>query len=336
MHRRSTVGGTSQSESGTHVVWVAWRQQRFQVLASLSLIGAVALGLVFLRLNVVGALQDAGAQDCGNIAAFCASPGFDSVSDRYGAVAAIVPLIMLVLPPLLGAFAGGPLFAREYEQGTQILALTQSVGPVRWWATKTAVAGAPVALALLALGFVNTWAMQPMAAFVARPMITPGFETRGLTPSAYFVLAFAIAVTVGILVRNTAAAIGATIGLYIACLLVLGFLRPSYLAPVDLVEAFPPVTGTAEPMDANFIDAWVVDEYFVDASGNEVTLGTGECSDSRNAMPCLIEHGVAGYLYRYQPVDRYWSIQAVESVIAVLAGAAILAVGALRLRRRVT
>ena len=126
-------------------------------------------------------------------------------------IAAIVPLIMLVLPPLLGAFAGGPLFAREYEQGTQILALTQSVGPVRWWATKTAVAGAPVALALLALGFVNTWAMQPMAAFVARPMITPGFETRGLTPFAYFVLAFAIAVTVGILVRNTAAAIGATI-----------------------------------------------------------------------------------------------------------------------------
>ena len=51
---------------------------------------------------------------------------------------------------------------------------------------------------------------------------------------------------------------------------------------------------------------------------------------------CLIDHGVAGYLFRYQPVDRYWSIQAVESVLAVLAGAAILAVGALRLRRRVT
>ena len=63
--------------------------------------------------------------------------------------------------------------------------------------------------------------------------------------------------TVGILVRNTAAAIGATIALYIACLLVLGFVRPSYLAPVDMVEPYPPAAGTAEPMDAGFVDAWV-------------------------------------------------------------------------------
>jgi hypothetical protein len=125
--------------------------------------------------------------------------------------------------------------------------LTARTGSLsRWWATKTAVAGAPIALAMLALGFVNTWAMQPMAAFVARPMITPGFETRGITPFAYFVLAFAIAVTVGILVRNTAAAIGATIAHYIAGLLVLGF-RPTYLAPVDLVEAYPPADTIAEP-----------------------------------------------------------------------------------------
>ena len=53
-------------------------------------------------------------------------------------------------------------------------------------------------------------------------------------------------------------------------------------------------------------------------------------------MPCLIEQGVAGYLYRYQPVDRYWTIQAVEAGLAVLAGAAILALGVVRLRRRVT
>ena len=321
---------------GTHVVWVAWRQQRFQVLVSLSLIGAVALGLVFLRLNVIGALQEAGVQDCGTIAAFCASPGFDSVVDRYGGIASIVPLIMLIIPPLLGAFAGGPLFAREYEQGTHILALTQSVGPVRWWATKTAVAGAPVALGLLGLGLVNTWATQPMAAFVARSMVTPGFETRGVTPAAYFILAFAIAVTVGILVRNTAAAIGTTIAVYIACLLVLGFFRPNYLTPVQLVEPYPPAAATGEPMDAGFIDAWVEDEYLVDASGNEVTLGMGECSDPRDASLCLVEQGVAGYLYRYQPVDRYWTFQAVEAGLAVLTGAAILALGVVRLRRRVT
>jgi hypothetical protein len=89
-------------------------------------------------------------------------------------------------------------------------------------------------------------------------------------------------------------------------------------------------------MDAGFVDAGVMDEYLVDAAGSEVTIGLGECADPRDAEPCLVDHGVAGYLFRYQPVDRYWSIQAVESVLAVLTGAAILAVGALRLRRRVT
>jgi hypothetical protein len=336
MHDRSTTAETPRSRAGTRVVWVVWRQQRFQVSVSLALIFTVALGLVFLRLNVVGALQDAGASPCEQTGTACLNPAFDVISDRYGRIASVVPLIMLALPPLLGALAGGPLFAREYEQGTQILALTKSVGPLRWWATKTVVAGVPPALALLALGLVNTWAMQPMAAFVARSMITPGFETRGITPTAYFILAFAVAVTAGILLRNTAAAIGTSIAVYVACLLVLGFFRPNYLTPVDFVDPLPNVAGVGAQAPGNAAAAWEIDNFFMNAAGDPVTVRFDECGDPSSYQQCALDQGVTAEVIRYQPADRYWAIQGIEGGLAVATGAAVLALGLVRLRRRVT
>jgi hypothetical protein len=236
---------------------------------------------------------------------------------------------------LLGALAGGPLFAREYEQGTQILPLTQSVGPVRWWATKTAVAGVPVALALLALRLVNSWAMRPMAGFVARPLMMPGFETRGITPAGYFVLAFAVAVTAGIPLRNTGAAIGTSIAVYVACLLVLGFFRPNYLTPAELVDPLPNVAGIADQPPANAAAGWEVDNFFVNAAGDQVTVRFDECGAPTSYQQCALDQGVTGEVIRYQSADRYWAIQGVETGVDVAAGAIVLALGLVRLRRRV-
>ncbi|MEP6562438.1 MAG: hypothetical protein ABJD68_15350, partial [Nakamurella sp.] len=118
-------------------------------------------------------------------------------------------------------------------------ALTQSVGLVRWWAVRIVFAGAPVATAMLALGSVNRWALAPIVDSIGWEMEPPGFETRGITPAAYFVLAFSIAVTAGILWRNTAAAIGSAIVIYIAFLLVLSFVRPHYMTPLQLNSAHP-------------------------------------------------------------------------------------------------
>jgi hypothetical protein len=100
-----------------------------------------------------------------------------------------------------------------------------------------------------------------------------------------------------------------------------------------VVEPYLPSADVQQPI-GDFADAWLVDEYFIDASGAELTIGLGGCADQRDYPACLIGHGVVGDVYRYQPVDRYWSIQAVEAGLAMLAGAAILALGAVRLRRR--
>jgi hypothetical protein len=212
-------------------------------------------------------------------------------------------------PAEMGPEEMGPAELGSTKQGTQILVLTQSVGPLRRWATKTVVAGVPPALALLALGLVNTWAMQPTAAFVARSMITPVFETRGITPAAYFILAFAVAVTAGILLRNTAAAIGTSIAVYVACLLVLGFLRPNYLTPVDFVDPLPNVAGVGAQAPGNAADAWEIDNFFVNAVGDPVTVRFDECGDPPSYQQCAFDQGVTAEVIRYQSADRYWAIQ---------------------------
>ena len=56
----------------------------FALQSSLGLIGIIALGLVFLRLNVIGALADAGTPECrtGGELALCSTAAYELVTDR--------------------------------------------------------------------------------------------------------------------------------------------------------------------------------------------------------------------------------------------------------------
>lgn len=331
----SAVAGDRAARQRTNMLWVAWRQQRFQVLTSLALIGALSFGLVIFRLNLVSALAELGVAGCVPLAddGPCTASFTPDIPERFTTVASLVPLVMLALPPLLGALAGGPLFAREYEQGTQILSLTQSVGPVKWWASKTAVAGLPVAAGLLALGLINEWAMDPMSSFAARHLLTPGFQTRGITPAAYFILAFAIAVTAGIVLRNTAAAIGLTVAIYVVFLLFFGFARPHFATPEQFRDDFP--EASSQPAsDAG--DSWQLDYYYVNAADEQVAPRTNGCPAEIGYEQCLVQQGVVGLVIEYQPADRFWRFQATEAALALAASAALLGAGLVRLRRRIT
>jgi len=243
-------------------------------------------------------------------------------------------MVMLALPPLLGALAGGPLFAREYEQGTQILSLTQSVGTANWWASKTAVAGLPVAVGLLVLGFINEWAMEPMSSFPAKHLLTPGFQTRGITPAAYFILAFAIAVTAGIVLRNTAAAIGSTAAIYLLLLLLLGLARPYYAAPELSREPVPAASGSRPAGDVG--GSWQLDYFYVNSAGEQVTPRINDCPADPDHEQCLVQQGVTGLVMEYHPAKRFWRFQATESGLALAASALLLGAGLVRLRRHIT
>jgi len=105
------AAGFEVARPRTNVLWVAWRQQRFQVLTSLALIGAVALGLVIFRLNLVGALEGLGTAGCVPLAddGPCTASFAPNIPDQFSTIASLVPLVMLALPPLLGVLGRWPI-----------------------------------------------------------------------------------------------------------------------------------------------------------------------------------------------------------------------------------
>ena len=64
-------------------------------------------------------------------------------------------------PPLIGAFVGAPLLAREFEAGTFRYAWTQGFGRWRWTLAKLVALGVVVAVASGALSVLASWYYQP-------------------------------------------------------------------------------------------------------------------------------------------------------------------------------
>lgn len=336
--QRSRRGAATDQAPVAGVWWVAWRQQRFQVLCSVGVLVALVIGLLALYLVMNVAITGLGIEGCKAVDnGRCGAVPMGQLSERFGRALSLISLILLALPPLLGALGGGPLFAREHENGTHVLALTQSVTVTRWWLVKCAVAAAPVSLVLLAVGLVSTAAFGVMPFGSSGPLMTPGFETRGLVPVAYFLLAFTFAASAGIFIHNTAAVIGASIAAYTAILLVTGgLLRPHYLPPEHITS---PVTAVVQKAGQQASppapDDWIIESHFVDASDSDVVFRASQCTSTKNLVDCLVEQGIAAEAFVYQPASRYWALQSIETGTIVGLSGLILLVGLSRLRRRV-
>jgi hypothetical protein len=287
------------------MTWVAWRQQRAQILLSFALVALLAALVIALRIDASSIPADDLAQ----------------LSDRYNGILGYLAMFLLLVPVLLGMFAGAPVFAREIEQGTHIFGLTQSIGRTRWWATKLVVAGLPVTVAMTVLGLVNAWALAPLNFMMSGRMRTPLFESQGLVLGAYTVAAFAIGATAGLLVRNTLAAMAITLGGYAAALVVLSnAARPAYADP--LLTTGPAPYG-----------AWRVGGEYLDAQGNAVAFSPNRC-DGESFRDCMTQNGVFGQSTLYQPDERFWNFQAIEGGLFLVIAAAVLALGAWALRHR--
>lgn len=314
------------------MTWVAYRQQRVQLLASLVLIGVVAAVLVYFRFDALGYLREHGIEGCERVDdGRCGSAAMSAFVSEYHAYASsAIPLVLLCLPVLLGMFAGAPLFAREFERGTQVFALTQSVGRLRWWLTKLVVAGLPVVLAMILLGLVNVWAMEPLRAVVHGRMTTPGLEIQGLVLAGYTALAFALGVTASLVSKNTVVAMAATIGVYLVLLVsVANVARPHYQSPVERrgTVADAAVIGSRSGRGLVPDDAWWVGSRYFDATGAAVTFDPSSCREADGTIePCLRRQGVAVVSAQYHPDSHFWPFQLMESGLVLLLGAILIGV----------
>lgn len=321
------------------MIWVAWRQHRAQLLVGAGLVAAVAAVMVLYRMRAVAFLDEHGLAGCRVVdGTRCTAAGMAEFATEFGPYMKVLPFVLLGLPLLLGAFAGAPLIAREFEQGTNVFLLSQSVRRGRWLAVKLLVGGLPVVLSMLVLGLVGVWSLRPLNYVTHGRMVTPGFETQGLVLAAYTAAAVAIGTTVGIVARNTVAAMAATIGLYIVLLAGIGaFARDSLAAPEERRGAV--ADGAAGGWDGTGgvlpDDARQVGYRYYDAGGAEVTFDPSSCHDAdRTFGACLSRQGITSLGVAFHSDQRFWVLQAGEAAAHVSISGVLLVAGAWALRRR--
>jgi hypothetical protein len=229
----------------------------------------------------------------------------------------------LALPLVLGMFWGAPLIAKEYEAGTQTLLWTQSITrrkwlsvKLRWLLTAAALYGAIMSAAV-------TWCLRTENA-VAFDRFQPNtFDTQGLVPVAYAIFAVALGVALGAWLRRSLLALALTLCIFVPVRFdVMHYLRPHYMPSIVQTNNFSLAgqgAGVIEVPRSLGAELNVSQHYYL----------TGDClrQPTLNFAPAGVNgRSCAEHMTtRYQPANRYWLFQGIESGIYM--GFALILVG---------
>jgi hypothetical protein len=279
------------------MTWLIWRQHRGELAGALVVLAVLG---VFLLLHGVPMHQAYDKDAVARCHELIFEPGtagrqcledlekFDTALPRQ--FATWLPF----LPMVAGMLIGAPLLAREYEQRTWQLAWTQGVTRARWLATKlgAVLAGVVAVSVVFALG--TTWWFEPLSPQRFSP---EKFNHAVLVFPMYVVVAVAIGILAGVVVRRTILAAAIVVGGYLAVRLPVEFLlRPRYREPLT----------TSDPAAAE--QGWLIHdaEYGIGPDGNTLPGNTEA--------------------FRYHPSDRFWEFQFIEAAILLGITVVLLAI----------
>lgn len=331
-------------------MWLTWRQHRAQFIAGVVLCGVLVAFLVVTGLGMRSTYHSLGVATC-----LAATPArdctmlFSQFQNQYSSLQFLIPLFLL-LPVLLGVFWGAPLIPREVEQGTYRLAWTQSVTRRRWTVTKLFIVGSVAVILSAVFSAVLWWWADPLVGEPSVQRFKYGiFDLLGVVPVAYTLFAVALGVAAGVVLRRTTVAMVATLcGFAVARLAVELVLRPNYQRAVT--AAYPlSFSSKSGPPDG----AWVLAENTVTASGfavsgdsNGISLSyvpmqhicpylTPDSAPGSAAMQqCVTQNGIH-VVTTFQPYDRYWLFQGIESALFIVLAIALALFSVWWVRRRV-
>ena len=321
------------------MTWLVWRQHRYELLGLT--LGGILIGLALVWGVAVAAAvrEELGVAQCpptivtnGNCMALVGQAGERVQPFRWLLVA------LFFLPGIAGSFAGGPLFSREFERGTQRFAWAQAVTRMRWGASKLGAllfAGAIGAFAVVLAGNpsrqINGLTINPFASF----------DIEGPAFVSYVVFAIAVCAFVGTISRRIIT--GMFVGLLIfgaARFVVMYEMRPYYQPPITLTYG---VTDAYRWGQFKMPDgAWNLGSDYIDANGHAVP---GERvtklylsyipprTGLYDPMTYLADNGVFQRL-RYHPAERFDLFQWIEATIFFVLSGAFVAGTLLLLRRR--
>ena len=238
--------------------------------------------------------------------------------------------------------------AAEAEAGTTQFAWMQSVTRKRWltvkigWMLLAAAVWGGVITALV------TWWEGPNNAEQLDAFDPGRFDIMGIVPVAYSLFAMALGIAAGALLRRTLPAIAVTLAGFIAVrALITLLLRPHYMSAVTV---FYKVTSGFTPAGSYWSARAGRRSARTASSSRSRTTPTSStafppatsqvsCTQvSRGAFtpPASCTQALSHFraFLTYQPADRYWTFQGIETGIFLVLAAALIAVTAVTLLRR--
>ncbi|WP_103347571.1 ABC transporter permease [Amycolatopsis sp. CA-128772] len=324
------------------MIWLTWRQHRKQALFTLGALALLAAIMVPTGLAMHAKYDSLGLAACRaalgtaplvtqtEAVARCESLGHQ-FQDRFSGLV-FVAVLFVVLPVLVGVFFGAPLVAREVEQGTHRLVWTQGVSRRQWAVAKFGLVGAITAVLAIGYALGVSWWFQPLVGATTGRLTYISFDVQGIVPVAYTLFALALGVFAGTYWRKVLPAMGiALVGFAAVRVAIEVLARPRYL-PAQSLSFSPGGTQTPNPASGD----WVMQQGVRNAAGDMVLPDAqiGPCPPSGcGAGPGPREAGPGAYNWlQYQPGDRFWLFQGIETGIFVLLAAALLFFALRRLR----
>ena len=310
------------------MIWVTWRQHRFEGAWSLALLAAMAscLSVVIWAASHPGCPVGAQATLC-------------LPDDLWGQAAQLIMKIdlvqygLVVLPALAGAFIGTPIVAREIENGTHRLVWTQGVTRSRWIYTKLSMLFIPLIAAAALAGILEVILINQMG---TQANHWDWFDQQAPLIVAATVFALALGVASGAVIRRSIPAMAVTlIGVVAVRFSLAVFARAHYMSPI-LFASHDPFGNTG--VGANPAAWWLDDPVYRDASGR--TIAGSQAFPFNGGSPGDVitywkDHGISMVQY-YQPGDRFWTFQAIESGILLVLSVTLLGFAIYWVTRRVT
>ncbi|WP_433119561.1 ABC transporter permease [Micromonospora sp. CA-246542] len=324
------------------MIWLTWRQHRklafytllgFLVLAAVLVPIGLAMRHTFADLGLAGCLRPSTLSET---AAQTCEVGLRRFSDRYDSLN-LVAVLLITLPVLVGLFWGAPLVAREVEQGTHRFVWTQGVGRARWALVKFGLVGGAVVLLAVGYGLGMSWWVEPLtqAAHEGRLGVIV-FDLQGIVPIGYTLFAVALGIFAGTVFKRMLPAMGITLAGYIGVRAAVEILARPHYQPAK-TQTFPIEGGGIPEGDRG---NWVLAVGIRDADGTMVAENTriqcppgGKGPDGR---VCGADLGLGPGAYNwemYQPADRFWLFQTIETGIFVALAALLLYLAVRRVRR---
>lgn len=318
------------------MIWVAWRQFRQQALFAAIALAVLAALTIPTGIAMHHAFDDLGLPDClravgdGSLApadSEACNSALKQFNNEFRPVL-LIAIPFVFLPLFVGLFWGAPLISRELEHGTHRLVWTQGVSRRHWALVKVALIGGATLVVAAGFGLGMSWWLNPVSQTGSSRFNPLGFDLQGVAPIGYTLFAVALGTFAGTVWQKVLPAMAATLAAFVGLRVAVTILaRPRYLPAETLTYPVQADVPQANPYSGD----WIQSQQIRDAAGN-VVLDNAQAACTPGAGSCGPGAGAYNWLL-YQPADRYWLFQGIETAIFVALAVLLLLLAVRRIRR---